>query len=212
MRQVPVPEGWSDIFSGHFEPFLRLSNRKISQRRPFRHGSFHLIFPRFGHGLGQDRKPAAQKLRRCKQRIAPDFCRFPGRSARSSARCPSGSVFASDSRHRSGRCARHSRCATQNCRSATSGKAVDVGSVASSAKREQIAVQEIAPVGVVDLSVQEHVVITAQSALSHIERPLVAVKEKGVRSQFASIENHFFDGNLQKKQTKNIVTHFYNPA
>ena len=44
MRQVPVPEGWSDIFSGHFEPFLRLSNRKISQRRPFRHGSFHLIF------------------------------------------------------------------------------------------------------------------------------------------------------------------------
>ena len=155
---------------------------------------------------------AAQKLRRCKQRIAPDFCRFPGRSARSSARCPSGFVFASDSRHRSGRCARHSRCATQNCRSATSGKAVDVGSVASSVKREQIAVQEIAPVGVVDLSVQEHVVITAQSALSHIERPLVAVKEKGVRAQFASIENHFFDGNLQKKQTKNIVTHFYNPT
>ena len=69
---------------------------------------------------------------------------------------------------------------------------MDVGSVASSAKREQIAVQEIAPVGVVDLSVQEHVVITAQSALSHIERPLVAVKEKGVRAQFASIENHFF--------------------
>ena len=89
---------------------------------------------------------------------------------------------------------------------------MDVGSVASSAKREQIAVQEIAPVGVVDLSVQEHVVITAQSALSHIERSLVAVKEKGVRSQFASIENHFFDGNLQKKQTKNIVTHFYNPT
>ena len=157
MRQVPVPEGWSDIFSGHFEPFLRLSNRKISQRRPFRHGSFHLIFQRLGHGLGQNRKSAAQKLR---------------------------------------------RCATQNCRSATRGKAVDVGSVASSAKREQIAVQEIAPVGVVDLSVQEHVVITAQSALSHIERPLVAVKEKGVRAQFASIENHFFDGNLQKKQTK----------
>ena len=109
-------------------------------------------------------------------------------------------------------CARHSRCATQNCRSATSGKAVDVGSVASSAKREQIAVQEIAPVGVVDLSVQEHVIITAQSARSHIERPLVAVKEKGVRAQFASIENHFFDGNLQKKQTNNIVTHLYNPT
>ena len=198
MRQVPVPEGWSDIFSGHFEPFLRLSNRKISQRRPFRHGSFHLIFPR----LGQDRKPAAQKLRRCKQRIAPDFCRFPGRSARSSARCPSGSVFASDSRHRSGRCARHSRCATQNCRSATSGKAVDVGSVASSVKREQIAVQEIAPVGVVDLSVQEHVVITAQSALSHIERPLVAVKEKGVGSQFASIENHFLMGICKRNKQK----------
>mgnify|MGYP000000562690 FL=1 len=89
---------------------------------------------------------------------------------------------------------------------------MDVGSVASSVKREQIAVQEIAPVGVVDLSVQEHVVITAQSALSHIERPLVAVKEKGVRAQFASIENHFFDGNLQKKQTKNIVTHLYNPT
>ena len=89
---------------------------------------------------------------------------------------------------------------------------MDVGSVAFSAKREQIAVQEIAPVGVVDLSVQEHVVITAQSALSHIERPLVAVKEKGVRAQFASIENHFFDGNLQKKQTKNIVTHLYNPT
>ena len=64
------PEGWSDIFSGHFEPFLRLSTRKISQRRPFRHGSFHLIFPRLGHGLGQTRKPAAQNLRRCKQRIA----------------------------------------------------------------------------------------------------------------------------------------------
>ena len=89
---------------------------------------------------------------------------------------------------------------------------MDVGSVASSVKREQIAVQEIAPVGVVDLSVQEHEVITAQSALSHIERPLVAVKEKGVRSQFASIENYFFDGNLQKKQTKNIVTHLYNPT
>ena len=27
-------------------------------------------FPRLGHGLGQDRKPAAQNLRRCKQRIA----------------------------------------------------------------------------------------------------------------------------------------------
>ena len=66
------PEGWSDIFSGHFEPFLRLSTRKISQRRPFRHGSFHLIFPRMGHGLGQDRKPAAQNLRRCKQRISED--------------------------------------------------------------------------------------------------------------------------------------------
>ena len=83
------PEGWSDIFRGHFEPFLRLSNRKISQRRPFRHGSFHLIFPRLGHGLGQDRKPAAQKLRRYKQRIATDFRRFPGRSAHTSARCPS---------------------------------------------------------------------------------------------------------------------------
>ena len=66
------PEGWSDIFSGHFEPFLHLSTRKISQRRPFRHGSFLLIFPRLGHGLGQDRKPAAQKLRRCKQRIGGD--------------------------------------------------------------------------------------------------------------------------------------------
>ena len=202
MRQVPVPEGWSDIFSGHFKAFLRLSNRKISQRRPFRHGSFHLIFRRLGHGLGQTRKPAAQVLRRCKQRIATNFCRFPGRSARSSARCPSGSVFASDSRHRSGRCARHSRCATQNSRSATSGKAVDVGSVASSAKREQIAVQEIAPVGVVDLSVQEHVVITAQSALSHIERPLVAVKEKGVGSQFASIENHFLMGICKRNKQK----------
>ena len=63
------PEGWSDIFSGHFEPFLRLSTRKISQRRPFQHGSFHLIFPRLGHGLGQTRKPAAQILRRRKQRI-----------------------------------------------------------------------------------------------------------------------------------------------
>ena len=157
MRQVPVPEGWSDIFSGHFEPFLRLSNRKISQRRPFRHGSFHLIFRRLGHGLGQNRKSAAQKLR---------------------------------------------RCATQNCRSATSRKAVDVGLVASSAKREQIAVQEIAPVGVVDLSVQEHVVITAQSALSHIERPLVAVKEKGVRSQFASIENHFLMGICKRNKQK----------
>ena len=152
--------------------------------------------------MGQNRKSAAQKLRRCKQRLAPDFGRFPGQSARSSARCPSGSVFTSDSRHRSGRCARHSRCATQNCRSATSGKAVDIGSVASSAKREQIAVQEIAPVGVVDLSVQEHVVITAQSALSHIERPLVAVKEKCVRSQFASIENHFLMGICKRNKQK----------
>ena len=63
------PEGWSDIFHGHFRAFLHLSARKISQRRPFRHGSFHLIFPRLGHGLGQDRKPAAQVLRRRKQRI-----------------------------------------------------------------------------------------------------------------------------------------------
>ncbi len=83
------PEGWSDIFRGHFRSFPHLSNRKISQRRPFRHGSFHLIFPRLGHGLGQDRKPAAQKLRRYKQRIATDFRRFPGRSAHTSARCPS---------------------------------------------------------------------------------------------------------------------------
>ena len=66
------PEGWSDIFHGHFRAFPRLSTRKISQRRPFRHGSFHLIFPRLGHGLGQDRKPAVQKLRRCKQRIGGD--------------------------------------------------------------------------------------------------------------------------------------------
>ena len=29
-------------------------------------------FPRLGHGLGQDRKPAAQKLRRCKQRIGEE--------------------------------------------------------------------------------------------------------------------------------------------
>ena len=79
---------------------------------------------------------------------------------------------------------------------------MDVGSVASAAKREQIAVQEIAPVGVVDLSVQEHVVITAQSALSHIERPLVAVKEKGVRSQFASIENHFLMGICKRNKQK----------
>ena len=90
------PEGWSDIFNEHFKAFQSLSARKISQRYPFRHGSFRLIFPRLGHGLGQDRKPAAQVLRRCKQRIATDFCHFPGRSAHTSARCPSKSVFASD--------------------------------------------------------------------------------------------------------------------
>ena len=72
--------------------------------------------------------------------------------------------------------------------------------------------QKIDPIRVVDLPVQEDVVITAQPALRHVERQPVAVKEKGVRAQFASIENHFFDGNLQKKQTKNIVTHFYNPT
>ena len=30
------------------------------------------FFPRLGHGLGQGREPAAQKLRRCKQRIGED--------------------------------------------------------------------------------------------------------------------------------------------
>ena len=148
---------WSRRLVGYFSRTFRAISAPF-QSENFTAASFpaRIIppdFRRLGHGLGQNRKSATQKLRRCKQRIAPDFCRFPGRSARSSARCPSGSVFASDSRHRSGRCARHSRCATQNCRSATSGKAVDVGSVASSVKREQIAVQEIAPVGVVDLSV-----------------------------------------------------------
>ena len=64
------PEGWSDIFRGHFRSFPHLSARKISQRRPFRHGSFHLIFPRLGHGLGQSRKLAAQKLRRSNQRLS----------------------------------------------------------------------------------------------------------------------------------------------
>ena len=122
------------------------------RRQNLSSGAFRSKFP-FGSGLGQTRKPAAQKLRRCKQRIPIHSYHFPGQSAHTSARCPSESVFASDSRRRSGRSARHSRCATQNCRSATSGKAVDVGSVASSVKREQIAVQEIAPVGVVDLSV-----------------------------------------------------------
>ena len=32
------PEGWSDIFRGHFRAFQSLSARKISQRHPFRHG------------------------------------------------------------------------------------------------------------------------------------------------------------------------------
>ena len=32
------PEGWSDIFHGHFRAFQSLSARKISQRHPFRHG------------------------------------------------------------------------------------------------------------------------------------------------------------------------------
>ena len=31
------PEGWSDIFRGHFRSFPHLSARKISQRRPFLH-------------------------------------------------------------------------------------------------------------------------------------------------------------------------------
>ena len=38
LSKADIPEGWSDIFRGHFEPFLRLSARKISQRYPFRHG------------------------------------------------------------------------------------------------------------------------------------------------------------------------------
>ena len=32
------PEGWSDIFHGHFRAFQSLSARKNSQRHPFRHG------------------------------------------------------------------------------------------------------------------------------------------------------------------------------
>ena len=91
------------------------------RRQNLSSGAFRSKFP-FGSGLGQTRKPAAQKLRRCKQRIPIHSYHFPGQSAHTSARCPSESVFASDSRRRSGRCARHSRCATQNCRSATSGK------------------------------------------------------------------------------------------
>ena len=66
------PEGWSDIFGGHFRAFPHLSARDILQRCLFQYGSFHLFFPRLGHGLGQDRKSAAQKLRRCKQRIGEE--------------------------------------------------------------------------------------------------------------------------------------------
>ena len=32
------PEGWSDIFSGHFKAFSHLSAQKISQLRRFQHG------------------------------------------------------------------------------------------------------------------------------------------------------------------------------
>ena len=67
-----TPEGWSDIFGGHFRAFPHLSARDILQRCLFQYGSFHLFFPRLGHGLGQDRKSAAQKLRRCKQRIGEE--------------------------------------------------------------------------------------------------------------------------------------------
>ena len=66
------PEGWSGIFSGHFKAFPKLSARKFPQHHPFQYGYIHLIFPRLGHGLGQTRKPAAQILRRCKQRIGGD--------------------------------------------------------------------------------------------------------------------------------------------
>ena len=71
------PEGWSDISRGHFRAFPHLSPRKISQRRCFRHGQIRLFFPRLGHGLGQGRKPAAQKLRRCKQKIDEDYLLYP---------------------------------------------------------------------------------------------------------------------------------------
>ena len=81
-------------------------------------------------------------------------------------------------------------------------KAADVGPFTSSAKRKQIAVQKIDPVRVVDLPVQEDVVITAQPALRHVERQPVAVKEKGVRSQFASIENHFLMGICKRNKQK----------
>lgn len=33
--------------------------------------------PSLGHGLGQNRKSAAQKLRRCKQRIDEDYLLYP---------------------------------------------------------------------------------------------------------------------------------------
>ena len=62
--------------------------------------------------------------------------------------------------------------------------------------------QKIDPIRVVDLPVQEDVVITAQPALRHVERQPVAVKEKGVRAQFASIENLFLMGICKRNKQK----------
>ena len=59
-------------------------------------------------------------------------------------------------------------------------KATDVGMFAPSAEREQIAMKEIDPIHVVNCPVKVDMVITAQSALRHVERQPVAVKEKGI--------------------------------
>ena len=67
---------WSRRLAGYFS----WTFRGISAH--FRSGNFTAVsfparinppdFPRLGHGLGQGREPAAQKLRRCKQRISED--------------------------------------------------------------------------------------------------------------------------------------------
>ena len=52
---------------------MLLSIQGIAERQAHALGLPSLL----GHGFGQSRKPAAQKLRRCKQRIDEDYLLYP---------------------------------------------------------------------------------------------------------------------------------------
>ena len=56
----------------------------------------------------------------------------------------------------------------------------DVGAFAAFAKRKQITVQKINPVGIVNLPVEIDPVIAAQATLRYVKRELIAFVEKGV--------------------------------